>query len=144
MRFHECYVEVAQPNWRTRFGDHQPGLVKAVATADIRRGLAADQLRAGAVCDERGIQGVVEVRVHRYDRREAFDPDPRETPVDPGRRRRHFAEPDPGQAWPGEEAVGHQCRGAVVDQQCRHPQPRHGQRRVGIGGRHGEAVCVPR
>ena len=63
-------VEGAQSNWFPRLGDDQTVLGKAVAAPDVGRGFAADQQRAGAVGDQRGVQDVVEMRMHRDDRRQ--------------------------------------------------------------------------
>src|SRR3984957_4839209 len=115
-----------------------------MSAAYIGRGLAADQLRPGAVSDQRGIQRVVEMRVHWDDGRQLCDADARQASVDPGRRRRDLAHADPAQTGPGEETVGHHCRGPVVDQQRRYSQPRHRQRSIWAGDRHAEAVRVPR
>ena len=101
-RFHQRYIEGAQPNWCARVGDHQAFCGKSMAAADIGRGLAADQLRPGAVGDQRGIQRVVEMRVHRDDSRQPRDADACQASVDPGRRRRDLAQRRLG-ARPGRE-----------------------------------------
>ena len=68
-RLYQRDIEGAQPNWLARDRDNQSVIGKAVAASDIGRRFAADQLRAGTIGDQRGIQRVVEVRVHRDDRR---------------------------------------------------------------------------
>src|ERR1700727_170655 len=75
----------------------------SMPAAYIGRGLAADQLRPGAVSDQRGIQRVVEMRVHWDDSRQPRDADARQASVDPGGRRRDLAHADPAQTGPGEE-----------------------------------------
>jgi hypothetical protein len=55
-----------------------------VTAADVGRRFTAHQQSAGALGDQRGVQRVVEVRVHRDDCGEAVHADARQTALDAG------------------------------------------------------------
>ncbi|OBI66371.1 hypothetical protein A5706_13885 [Mycobacterium sp. E796] len=65
MGLHQRYVEGAQANRLTRRRDDDAVPGQPVSAADVGGRLAADQPRAGAVGDQRGVQHVVDVGVHR-------------------------------------------------------------------------------
>ena len=124
--------------------DHHPLLRKAAADADLCRRHPADDARSGALGDDGRVHRMVEMGVHRQHGLQSVDAQPFEAAVDPRGRRRDLAQPDGGQARPGEEAVGHQRRGAVVDEKCGDTGPGHRQRSV-RGGLWGiEITCVVR
>ena len=82
MRLHQRYVVGAQLNWLARDRDDETVLGQPVSAPDIGRRLATDQLRAGAVGDQRGIHHVVDVRVHRNDGRQPRHLGPGKASVD--------------------------------------------------------------
>ena len=115
---------------------------QASAPADVGDGFPADQPRPGTGGDDGRVERVVEVTVHR------MTASSRSTPI----RARHCTirfcmrgdpvERDRGQARPAEETVGQQRRSAVGDQQRRHAQEGHGQRRGPVGRRDGESFPI--
>ncbi len=79
---HEGDVVGAQLDWFATDRDDQPVFRQPVSTSDVGRGLAADQLSAGAVGDQCGVQRVVDVSVHRYDGRQPRHLGPGQAAVD--------------------------------------------------------------
>ena len=87
VRLHQRDVVAAQPNWFAGNRDDKAILGQPVAATDIGRRFAPDQQGAGSIGDQRGIQHVVEVGVHRDDSLQSGHLGPGKAAVDARRRR---------------------------------------------------------
>ncbi|UUZ61139.1 hypothetical protein [Nocardioides sp. B-3] len=121
-------------------GRHHRDLLRTETATSSHVGarLTADQHRAGAASHDGRVHDVVEVRVHRHDGCQPptgrTETQPAERAVDATEVRRDRTQQQPGQGRPGEEAVRHDRRLAVIEQEGGDAEEGHPEVGLGLGG----------